>query len=106
MNKPSIEFDYPTPAHGRIPSFNSAEEEAEFWDTHDFTDFLDESRPVELVVDPAFGRRLSVRLEPEKQDELERRAAAQGTEPEHLARRWLEERLRQEQEADALAATG
>jgi hypothetical protein len=30
--------EYPTEAHGSIPAFHSYEEEAEFWDTHDFTD--------------------------------------------------------------------
>ena len=35
--------EYPTEAHGSIPAFNSYEEEATFWDTHDFTDFEQET---------------------------------------------------------------
>jgi hypothetical protein len=35
-----------TPRPSRIPDFQSIEEEAEWWDTHDFTDYLDELRPV------------------------------------------------------------
>jgi len=31
--QPTIDFGYPTPAHGKIPAFNNIEEEAEFWDT-------------------------------------------------------------------------
>ena len=34
---------YPTEAHSSIPAFNSYEEEAELWDTHDFTDFKQEA---------------------------------------------------------------
>lgn len=37
--KPTVDLGYPTEAHGRIPSFADIEEEAAFWDTHDFTDF-------------------------------------------------------------------
>jgi hypothetical protein len=37
-------------ATSRIPDFQSREEEAAFWDTHDFTEFLDETRPVKLRV--------------------------------------------------------
>lgn len=31
----SDHLKYPTKGHGAIPSFNSYEEEAEWWDTHD-----------------------------------------------------------------------
>ena len=34
----------------RIPEFASREEEAEFWDTHDFTDYLDELEPVRALI--------------------------------------------------------
>jgi hypothetical protein len=48
--RPTVDLGYPTEAHGRIPSFASVEEEAAFWDTHDFTDFADESSPVQITV--------------------------------------------------------
>ncbi len=41
-------------AASRIPDFSSIEEEAEFWDTHDCTDFLDESKPFDVRVSPNF----------------------------------------------------
>ena len=41
---------YPTEAHGSIPAFNSYEEEAEFWDTHDFTDFKQETEAAKLSI--------------------------------------------------------
>jgi hypothetical protein len=38
-------------AKSRIPTFSTIEEEAEFWDTHDITEFEDE---LELVTDVRF----------------------------------------------------
>lgn len=32
----------------KIPDFKNYEEEANFWDTHDFTEFLDEMTPVKV----------------------------------------------------------
>lgn len=34
----------------RIPDCRSLEEEAEFWDTHDLTEFEDEFEPVEFAI--------------------------------------------------------
>ena len=46
--KPSVDLGYPTEAHGRIPAFQSIQEEAAFWDTHSTTDFADELQPVRV----------------------------------------------------------
>ena len=59
--RPTIDLGYPTDAHGRIPTFTNVEEEVAFWDTHDFTDFIEESRPVQIAV----GRELAARLRQE-----------------------------------------
>lgn len=32
----------------KMPRFKNEDEEREFWDKHDFTDFFDQFRPVEL----------------------------------------------------------
>lgn len=94
--RPTVDLGYPTEPHGRIPSFNSIEEEAEWWDTHDFMDFAEETEPVELVLGPGFGNDLPVRLAPRDRDELDRRAEELGVEPATLIRMWVEERLHQE----------
>lgn len=96
MPKPSVDFGYPTEPHGKIPAFNSIEEEAEFWDTHDFTDYLDDMEPVEIEVGPELSGWIGVRLDPATRRELARRAEAHGTTPAALAQTWIEERLRQE----------
>jgi len=83
------------PAPSRIPDFRNREEEAAFWDTHDFTEFLDETRPVRLRVGKNLSEGLTVRLDPKDREELERRATEQGIGPSTLVRMWIKERLRQ-----------
>jgi hypothetical protein len=93
--KPSIDFGYPTPADGPVPAFNSIEEEAEFWDTHDTTDFH-KLEPWEL--NEGFGTEdsLTLVLTTSDRDELDRRAREMGVEPAALVRKWVEEHLRRE----------
>ena len=100
QSTPTVDLGYPTEAHGRIPSFNNIEEEAAFWDSHDFTDFADEATPVELTVGPELAARLTVRLDQADRRELAKRARANGVDRSTLARMWLKERLRQEVEAE------
>jgi hypothetical protein len=102
--EPTVDLGYPTEAHGRIPAFANVEEEAAFWDTHDFTDFADESVPVQIAVGPELAERLTLRLDRADRQELIARARKMGIAPSTLARMWLKERLRQE--ADAAAASG
>jgi len=101
MTGPQRDLGYPTPAHGRIPAFRTVEEEAAFWDTHDVTDYLDESAPVEISVGPELVDRLTLRLERADRDALARRAKQLGVGPSTLARMWIKERLRQEATVEA-----
>lgn len=98
--KPTVDLGYPTEAHGRIPAFTSIEEEAAFWDTHDFTDFTEESTPVQVTVGEALAKRLTLRLDEADRRDLTNRAKDKGVGPSTLARMWLKERLRQETESD------
>ncbi len=98
--KPTVDLGYPTEAHGRIPAFNSIEEEAAFWDTHDFTDFTEESTPVQVTIGQELAQRLTLRLDQEDRQALAKRARAKGVGPSTLARMWLKERLRQEADAE------
>jgi len=47
--KPSVDLGHPTPSQGNIPAFQSIEEEAAFWDTHDVADFIGEAAPVPVT---------------------------------------------------------
>jgi predicted HicB family RNase H-like nuclease len=82
-------------AASRIPDFQNREEEAAFWDTHHFTEFLDETQPVKLRVAKNLSEGLTVRLDRRDREELERRAAEQGIGPSTLVRMWIKDRLRQ-----------
>ncbi len=90
----------PQPAASRIPDFASREEEAAFWDTHDFTDFTEESTPVQVTIGQELAQRLTLRLDQEDRQALAKRARAKGVGPSTLARMWLKERLRQEADAE------
>lgn len=92
--EPTIDFGYPTEAQGKIPSFSSIEEEAEFWDTHDSTDFLDSLVPVEVTIGPNFPRSVTLQLSPDEGDALDPQAKREGIEPSTLAKRWVVEHLR------------
>lgn len=95
MTKPRANFTYPTEPFGRIPAFNSIEEEAEFWDMHDLSEFFGvEFQVVEGRDEPEISDRLIVPLAPADREELARQAEAQGLPPAVLVRLWIEERLR------------
>ncbi|HCI80477.1 MAG TPA: hypothetical protein DHW02_12395 [Ktedonobacter sp.] len=49
---------YPTEAHGSIPVFRHMEEEAEFFDTHDFSEFWNEGEPVRIRLPKSKSMRL------------------------------------------------
>ena len=72
----------------KLPKTDSIEKLAEFWDTHDLTDFEDE---LEVVAEPVFvrGAAINVPLEPGEVDAVERMAQAKGVSPEELIRAWV-----------------
>ncbi len=88
---------YPTEAQGSIPAFNSYEEEAEFWDTHGFTDFKAETESAKVVATRGLSANVQVRFEPETDHELEAIARERGMKKSTLIRTWVLDRLRQEQ---------
>lgn len=81
----------------RIPKFKSYEEEANFWDTHSFVDFEDETEDVDIIVELAKPRdeTLVVRLQKNMKNKLERVAAKKGINTSTLARIWFSEKLQQ-----------
>lgn len=89
MNQPS--------AKSKIPRFETYEEEAEFWDTHDTTEFEDESEPVEVTFAQSLVRRgLTVPLDAQTIGLLQRLAREKKTEPATLVQIWILDRLRAE----------
>lgn len=79
---------YPTKAHGKIPAFNSLEEEANFWDTHEFKS-LD---PIEF--EKPKQETLILRIQTDTKQKLEKVAKKKGVSVSVLSRTWLAEKLR------------
>ncbi|MDQ3011735.1 MAG: BrnA antitoxin family protein [Acidobacteriota bacterium] len=77
----------------RIPQTDSIRELAEFWDTHDVTDFEDE---LEEVTEPVFERGAVFRLHlaPKEAAAVGEIAKDKGVAPDDLIREWVEEKLR------------
>jgi hypothetical protein len=82
-------------ARSRIPQFRSREEEAEFWDTHDVTDYLDELEPVKVRFARNLSEGITIRFDPKTLATLRLQAREKGVGPSTLARMWILERLRE-----------
>ena len=81
----------------KIPRFRNEQEEAEFWDTHSVTNFLDELEPVELAVKKPLGHILSVRIDSQDFHRLTEMARAEGVGVTTLARMLLKATLKEAQ---------
>lgn len=82
-----------------IPEFASREEEAEFWDTHDFGDYWDETEAVDVKFSKNLTENLTVRLSTSALALLRREADEKGVGPSTLARMWIVEQLRRTRES-------
>ena len=82
----------------KIPQFANEQEEAEFWATHDATEFLGETEPVNVTFVDARPpkRQISLRLDPNVIDKLKAIATQKGVGYQTLIRMWVMERLAQE----------
>lgn len=78
-----------------IPQFNSLEEAAEFWDTHDFEDYVDATEPVTIAVSvPQRRKSLTVPLPLDVYERIEALASRRGVPVEELVGSWLKERVK------------
>ena len=71
-----------------IPQTDSIQELAQFWDTHDLTDFEDE---LEEVTEPVFERSTMVKipLQPDEMESLKEIAESRGVAYADLVRQWV-----------------
>ena len=74
----------------KIPQTDSIRELAEFWDTHDLTDFEDE---LEEVHDPVFQPGVTVPLTPKDAKVVNAIAKARGISPRALIHEWISEHI-------------
>ena len=83
------------PDDKQIPSFNSYEEMAEFWDTHSLADYWDQTEPAAFEVAPEARRRYLVAVDREVLARIQRLARTRGVSIESLVNLLLEQRLRE-----------
>ena len=76
----------------KLPETDSIQELAEFWDTHDLTDYEGE---LEEVAEPVFvrGAAIKVPLESREVEAVEQMAQAKGVSREQLIRAWVVQKL-------------
>ena len=89
---------------GRIPEFKTIEEEAEFWDTHDLTDYWDEFKPIKVRFADKLFDRVTIPVDADTLAQLDALAREEELNATALARRWVLERLKQEIRARGKAA--
>jgi len=88
-----------------IPDFSSIEEEAEFWDTHDTTDFEEDFHPVTVHFDKQLSeyqlsKKLEVRFDAETDNKLTTIAHEQGMKKSALVR-WVVKNYLRDHDRDA-----
>jgi hypothetical protein len=76
------------------PKTDSIQKLAEFWDTHDLTDFQDD---LDEVAEPVFARgratTIEVSLESRQLKTVEQMAQAKGVSPQQLIRDWVLQKI-------------
>jgi hypothetical protein len=83
----------------RIPKFQTLEEAAEFWDTHDFEDYVGDTEPVTITVKiPTRQMRLTVPLDLKVYQQIETLATQRGVRIEKMVSAWLKEKTLAESE--------
>jgi len=82
----------------RIPHFVSEQEEAEFWATHDATEFLDQTEPIDVTFTDARPPKtqISLRFERHTIERLKAVSRRKGVGYQTLIRMWVMERLSRE----------
>ena len=78
----------------KIPKFHSEQEESDFWDTHDSTEYFNDLQEIDArFVDARAKTMISLRLQPELIEQLKVPARQKGIGYQTLIRMWLMERL-------------
>lgn len=76
----------------KIPQTSSVQELAQFWDTHDLTEFEDQ---LEEVIEPVFerGTVVQIRLQPQEVEAIKEIAKLKGIDYVALIREWVLEKV-------------
>lgn len=87
----------------KIPNFKSLSEEANFWDTHDVTDYLGEMKLKKVRFTPRQKKEdtITIRVEPIIKKNLEELSLNYGINVSTLSRMWIMEKLSQQKHISA-----
>lgn len=98
MKKNYHKLLYPSKVDGSIPGFKNYEEEANFWDTHNVTDFENETEEVDIVfeLDKPREESLVLRLQKGIKKALSKTARSKGLNISTLVRMWIMEKLQED----------
>ncbi len=89
-----------TTKKSRIPEFKTVQEEAEFWDTHDLSDYWDEFKTANVRFSKNLSEGITIRFDPQTLGQLREQARAKGIGATTLIRMWILERLNQSSSAE------
>lgn len=80
----------------KIPKFKSIAQEAEFWDTHDVTDYMGSMKfaDVEFAPKQKKAKTITFRIEPKLKEDIDKIARHLGLNVSTLYRTWLIENVR------------
>ncbi len=88
----------------KFPDFNkmSYQEEAAWWDSHDFTEFWDATEKVKMVfeLDKPRDETIVLRVQKKVKDNMDKFARSLGLNLSTLARMWLMEKLQEKLRRD------
>ena len=89
-----------------IPTFASRAEEAEFWDSHDLTDYFDdfEYKPAWFRAEGPLSESVTLHIDIETMEEVRALAEEQGYPPDVLLQIWILERRDAERQRRAAEA--
>ncbi len=85
----------------KIPEFKNLEEEAQFWDTHSFTDFEDEFKPVQVHFVRKFTQPITIRFDQATLQTVRDEASKKGIGANALIRMWVYEQISRLKQAHA-----
>ena len=81
----------------RVPEFESREEAAEFWDTHDFTDYLDDVKVISVKFSDVVDQAVIIRFDSDTFDKVNQFASERGVFPDALIHDWVVEGMKKAQ---------
>ena len=79
----------------KIPDFKSLEEAAEYWETHSFADYMEDTEPVEIEV-CLKGHKIVLEIDYELSDKLTKIARGKKQSCQILLDSWIREKIQQE----------